>query len=78
MRNGPAASCSRSIAIRTPNDFLDEIAAAAYGTEETAELIPLETVERCLAAARGAGQTLRRYFANRSCRREAQRKQLVN
>ena len=39
------------------DDFLDEIATAAYGTEETAELIPLETVERCLVAAQHHVQT---------------------
>ena len=39
------------------DDFLDEIAEAAYGTEETAELIPLDKLECNLAVAKRSGQT---------------------
>ena len=38
------------------DDFLDEIAAAAYGTEQTAELIPLDKLECCVATAIESGQ----------------------
>ena len=39
------------------DDFNDEIAVATYGTEETAELIPLDKLERNLATAKRNGQT---------------------
>ncbi|MDA8563982.1 hypothetical protein N9L06_05970 [Mariniblastus sp.] len=39
-------------------DYLEGVAVAAYGDEETAELIPLPAVERSIAAAREAGNAV--------------------
>lgn len=36
-------------------DYSEEIAVAAYGDEETAELLPLATAERSVVAAKGSG-----------------------
>ena len=38
-------------------DYLEEIADAAYGNEETAEMMPLATVQQLVATARGSGRS---------------------
>ena len=46
------------------DDFNDEFAFAAYGTEETVELIPLDKLECCVATAKESGReylTVTRY-----------------